>query len=486
MHWNINERSRKLRMRKVTCKVMTDDDINIDIVRKRLSDIAEAITVSNKNNLTDINVICEEIFGQILNKLYDINLISMSANVSGNFIAVDLVDYDNRIAYQVTSRSDRGKIDRTIKTFNDNGIYKDIDELYFLILDLEKHTYYGSDILKLKNGKNFSYTKNIMNFSKLIDEIKKKNELINNFVVEIYDCITMVYDSGRLRYFSIVKNTELLKQTTTDDFEDIRCWEKGYGDVHLSAFIPLSYEEELCCLLQIRQHNLSGVSITLNEEILLADYFVSEKEFEAKHIVGRYEDEDEIFMQIENMRIKLNAHSAYHIYKLFEEYKEEYLVAQRQIENILGVEGLRKEGNKYFLMTIDKMKWEEILFFAKDHEYYQEGDEIEWNIFDYKGNTSKFRLVPNDYGKVKGDIFTTISASCNELDNDKINVYWEPGYIANEDCMNCFDNIVKWKADYTMEWINNKLLEKAHVYYKRYNGKFSYLRKILNKLFQRI
>ena len=102
-------------MCKVTRESIKDSDINIKRVENRLFEIAESIKINNKNNLTDINVICEEIFGQILNKLYDINLVSMSAEVSGNFIAVDLVDYKKRIAYQVTSRCDRNKIERKNK-----------------------------------------------------------------------------------------------------------------------------------------------------------------------------------------------------------------------------------------------------------------------------------------------------------------------------------------------------------------------------------
>lgn len=197
-------------MCKVTRESIKDSDINIKRVENRLFEIAESIKINNKNNLTDINVICEEIFGQILNKLYDINLVSMSAEVSGNFIAVDLVDYKKRIAYQVTSRCDRNKIERTVQKFNDSELYNDIDELRFLILNSVEHNYNGADIIHLKSGKEFSYTKDIMNFNKLIGEIEKKNEIENNFIVDVYDCISMVYDSGRLKYFSIVKETESL------------------------------------------------------------------------------------------------------------------------------------------------------------------------------------------------------------------------------------------------------------------------------------
>lgn len=323
----------------------------------------------------------------------------------------------------------------------------------------------------LKCGKEFSYTKDVMNFNKLIGEIEKKNEIENNFIVDVYDCISMVYDSGRLKYFSIIKETESLMQNVTIDLDDTKSWIKGYGDIQLSAFIPLSYKGELSCMLLIRQHNLSGAYITFNQEMLLSDYFVSESEFETKHNVGRYEDEEEMYMQIQNIRINLNAHTAHHVYKLFEELKEEYYETRRQINSILGVEGLNKDGDKYLLMTIDTMEWEEILFFARNHDWFQDGDEIEWNIFNNNGSTNSLILSPNVYGTVRGNILAKISVYPNEFGNNKLNLYWEPGFKSNERCMDCFDNIVKWKADYTEDWIKNKLLEKAHIYYEKFNGK---------------
>lgn len=467
-------------MRKVTRKSIKDSDIDLARVEKRLLEIAEEIKINNKNNLTDINVICEEIFGQILNKLYDIKLVSMSAEVSGNYIAVDLVDYGKRIAYQVTSQNIRSKIDRTLEKFNASGIYKDIDEVHFLILSSDEHRYNGIDTICLNNGKIFSYTENVMNFNKLIHEIKKKNEIENGFIVEVYDCISMVYDSGRLKYFSIVKETELLMRTATYDLDETKSWIKGYGDIHLSAFIPLSYKGELSCMLQIRQHNLSGVYITFDQEMLLEDYFVSEMEFENKHHVGRYEDEEEICMQIQNLRINLNAHTAYHIYKLFEELKEEYFAAKSEIDSTLGTNGLSRVENRYLLMTIDIMEWEEILFFARNHDWFQEGDEVEWNIFNNNCSRNGLILSPNVNGTIRGDILATISVMPNKTWNNKFDLYWEPGFKANVRCMDSFDNVVKWKADYTAEWIKNKLLEKSHIYYEKCNGKKFFGQKIWN------
>lgn len=61
-------------------------------------------------------------------------------------------------------------------------MYNDIDELRFLILNSVEHNYNGADIIHLKSGKEFSYTKDVMNFNKLIGEIEKKNEIENNFI----------------------------------------------------------------------------------------------------------------------------------------------------------------------------------------------------------------------------------------------------------------------------------------------------------------
>lgn len=254
-------------------------------------------------------------------------------------------------------------------------------------------------------------------------------------------------------------------------------------------------------MMENRQHNISGVYPTFNQDKLLEDYFVSEEEFENKHNVGRFEDEEEIFMQIENMRICVNAHTAHHIYKLFEELKDEYIAAQNQIASVLGVKGLKKVGKKYLLMTIDETAWKEILFFAENHAHsgtphvrclawahfvkhrairyscFKEDGEEEWNIFN-NCTRDRVTLAPNVYGKIRGDILAEISVDLSEFENDKLNLYWAPGYKFDTNCMDCFDNVVKWKADYTKEWIENKLLKKAHDFWVEYHKRNSDWRRL--------
>ncbi len=89
-------------------------------------------------------------------------------------------------------------------------------------------------------------------------------------------------------------------------------------------------------------------------------------------------------------------------------------------------------------------------------------------------------LSPNVNGNIRGDILATISVIPNKTWNNKLDLYWEPGFKANERCMDRFDNVVKWKADYTAEWIKNRLLEKSHTYYEKCNDKKSFWQKIWN------
>ena len=52
-----------------------------------------------------------------------------------HYVAIDLVDKKNKVAYQVTSTVRRSKIEGTTEKFVKNKLYKDIDE--FVYSDIE-------------------------------------------------------------------------------------------------------------------------------------------------------------------------------------------------------------------------------------------------------------------------------------------------------------------------------------------------------------
>ena len=164
-------------MIRYTNEFLTDGDITIERVANRLKLISEGIKNSNKLNLCDINVICEEIFGKILNTLYGYELVTIGVQGKPHYVAIDLVDKKNKVAYQVTSTVRRSKIEGTTEKFVKNKLYKDIDELYILILNDDPHKYRNdNNEIDIKTTKKFTIKNNVINFEKLITEIETKSK----------------------------------------------------------------------------------------------------------------------------------------------------------------------------------------------------------------------------------------------------------------------------------------------------------------------
>lgn len=446
-------------MIQVTKQFIKNEDINIENIKRRLEQVTDAIRKSNQINLTDINVICEEIFGQILNLIYDLELTSMTANVSGNFIAVDLVDYKKKIAFQVTSRTDKRKIDETIRKFKKSELADKIDSLYILILN--RRTFEADDIM-LDSGKPFSYQGNIIDMDRLIRMVEKSGHEI---IVKVYEIINMVFDSGRLAYKNVIKSTKELTSDILIESYDTALWKRGYGDIQLSAFLPMNYKQDVSCCIEIRKYDLAGMFLTLDQSKLMADYFVSEEEFIEKHCVGRVCIEEDIWLQMENVRLNINAHTAFHIYQLFSELHDQYRESIRKINRILGTDNMEKKEDKYFLRTVTVEQWRQMLRFADAHNGYITEGNMEENIFLTSPDRTKIVLVPNVNSDKKGDIWAELSVKASNVSAGVLEVWWTPGYRAAElDCMDGFDNAIKWRADYTLNWMNCWMLPAVNEY----------------------
>ncbi len=201
----------------------------------------------------------------------------------------------------------------------------------------------------------------------------------------------------------------------------------------------------------------------------MQDYFVEEDEFKRKHNVGRYVDEEMLYMQIENVRFNINAHTGYHIFQLFSELKDQYFESKKLIDKKLGTEAIRKIEDKYCLMTINEQQWNEILFFARKHDLFNDDGECEWNIFNNNRSNDSLILSPNVHGEIRGDILAKISVDYSRENISMLDVFWEPGFKFDKRSMEGFDNVVKWKADYTLDWMKNKLLPEAQEFYKNNN-----------------
>ena len=225
--------------------IIRDEDVTIELLKKELERISTAIKKSNQFNLTDINVISEEIFCQILNKLFGYNLRAMSAEKLGNFVAVDLIDYDKRVAYQITSNDSREKMIGTMDRFNDEGkekrnekkLYEDIDKIYVLALTNKVPNYYEPTEFTLKNGNSFSLKRDVYDFKWLIDKISEASRENPDIIRDMYTMINMVFDSGRLEYDSVVqKSNDYQKKIHVDGGGIGERWGNADDGIHSQNF----------------------------------------------------------------------------------------------------------------------------------------------------------------------------------------------------------------------------------------------------------
>lgn len=103
----------------------------------------------NATNKYDINIHAETFLIPVLNKTFDLELENLNTTQKKNYPAIDLADFKNRVAFQITATNDLSKIESTLKTFFNFNLHKDFDTLYFYIITHKKEKYNEKKIQSL-------------------------------------------------------------------------------------------------------------------------------------------------------------------------------------------------------------------------------------------------------------------------------------------------------------------------------------------------
>lgn len=99
--------------------------------------LSTQVTVSNRLNLTDINVHSENFYRDLLNLAFGYNFQNINI-IEPNSAAIDLGDSKARIAIQVTSTSSLSKTRHTVEKFIEKKLFKNYDRL--IILNISEKT----------------------------------------------------------------------------------------------------------------------------------------------------------------------------------------------------------------------------------------------------------------------------------------------------------------------------------------------------------
>lgn len=140
----------------------------IDKTAKYLARFVEEVKSYNDSTLYDINIHAENALIPILNAVFDLKLKNANAFSKKNFPAVDLVDFDNRISFQVTATPSLSKIKDTLVKFNNHSLQDKFDTLYIFILTQKDDNYNDKVIQEAKPSSiEFSVDEHIMDISDL-------------------------------------------------------------------------------------------------------------------------------------------------------------------------------------------------------------------------------------------------------------------------------------------------------------------------------
>lgn len=144
---------------------------NIDRIIEIISFIRSQVEISNSLNLTDINVIAENFYRDLLNLTYGYDLKNINIE-DQNTAAIDLGDSTNKIAIQVTSTGDLPKTRKTVKKFVEKGLDTKYDVLQ--ILNIAKKTKHRDEWVGEDGGYKLNTKKDIVDTFDLVRDIQDR------------------------------------------------------------------------------------------------------------------------------------------------------------------------------------------------------------------------------------------------------------------------------------------------------------------------
>ena len=142
---------------------------SINSIAQSLSRFRNEVEILNSSSLYDINLHSENILIPLLNELFQLNLENAN-KTKKNYPGIDLIDVENRVAFQITSTNDNTKIKHTLKKVIEHNIYNDVDFVYVYILTEKKSSYKKDSFTEILGDKfEFDPAKHIIDYSNVMN-----------------------------------------------------------------------------------------------------------------------------------------------------------------------------------------------------------------------------------------------------------------------------------------------------------------------------
>ncbi|WP_343670066.1 SMEK domain-containing protein [Chitinophaga sp.] len=144
------------------------------------STFSAQVKTANANNEYDINIHAENVIIPILNTIFGYNLKNANYTDQKNVKAIDLVDIEKKVAFQVTSTNNIEKIKNTLEKFINSDYINKIDKLYIYILTEKKKPGLRSELAieNIVQGKlDFCIQDNVLDATDMYVILNQKNDL---------------------------------------------------------------------------------------------------------------------------------------------------------------------------------------------------------------------------------------------------------------------------------------------------------------------
>lgn len=112
---------------------------SLNIIKQYLVDLERLVHIENSNGEYSINKLSENLLIGFFNILFDVSFENANYTLAGNYPGIDIVDFRNKVAVQVTSENSSGKILETVQKIKEYKIYEKINTFYIYLLDRKKN-----------------------------------------------------------------------------------------------------------------------------------------------------------------------------------------------------------------------------------------------------------------------------------------------------------------------------------------------------------
>jgi hypothetical protein len=200
----------------------------IDRIAQLIARFRAEVETLNSQNLYDINIHAENVIIPILNYVYGLSL--KNANLEEkNYSAIDLIDYENRVAIQVTSTANSEKVKHTLEQYKKHKQRDEFDSLLIYIITKKQKTYSDKKFDEIINDEfEFDSSENILDFENLLTEVNSWISLPK--IQEVLELFEQEFTEQKIEYRqNVLENKDkLITETLYPNLLEIELPEKVY------------------------------------------------------------------------------------------------------------------------------------------------------------------------------------------------------------------------------------------------------------------